>query len=494
MFEKITPEQAGIQSENILKMLRVFKRKKYCMHSIVMAHNEKIFFEQYWEPYNATSLNRMYSTGKSFVSLAIGFLYDEGKIDLDDKIISYFPEYAEKAPDYIKEQTLRDMLKMSTSSFDVHWLGLGVKNRSEFYFTREQNRPSGTTYKYDSTGSYLLGIVVEKVTGMNFIDYLKEKLFRKIGVSEDICCLKTPDGHLWADSGVRCRSIDFLKVAQFATNMGMWNGEQLLSREYMEKATSGQVFNAGEGYSGYNKKGYGYQFFMADEDGFVFNGMGNQFAICIPKKNFVFICMADNQGNPSSAEVIFENVFEKIIDNLGENSLAENAQAYNELMEECKNLKLPYVGGELYSDFQKNVDGAVYKLNENNMKIESFTLNFPTEDEGLFEFADDEGIHKLPFGLGKNIFCKFPKNAMSNEVGGEEEEGYSHECAVSGAWVEEKKFFIKVQIIDKYLANLCITIGFREELAGVEIIANSEYIVNKYSGFAGGKRTGEQVK
>ena len=47
MFEKITPEQAGIQSENILKMLRVFKRKKYCMHSIIMAHNENFRMKDY---------------------------------------------------------------------------------------------------------------------------------------------------------------------------------------------------------------------------------------------------------------------------------------------------------------------------------------------------------------------------------------------------------------------------------------------------------------
>lgn len=490
MFEKITPEQAGVHSENILKMMKVFEKKNYSMHSIIMAHNGKVFFEQYWAPYNENSLQRLYSASKSFVSIAIGFLYDEGKIKLDDKIIKYFPEYEEKAHQYLKEQTICDMLKMSTSSVDKHWMGLGIKNRTEYYFTREQNRPSGTLYNYDSTGTYILAIVVEKLSGKNFIDYLKEKLFRRIGVSEDICCLKTPEGHLWADSGVRCTSMDFLKIAQFTTNMGEWNGEQILSREYMTEATSIQVFNANDGYGGYNKNGYGYQFWITQDGGFSFNGMANQFAICIPEKNFVFVCTADNQFNPTSAEIIFENVFEQIANNMSDQELPENSPAYNELISACCDLKLPCVRGDIYSDFQKIINGKTYDLEDNDMKIESFKLNFFDNNEGCFEFTDDEGVHILPFGIGKNIFCKFPKHAMPDETGSIDVEGYRHECAVSAAWVEDKKLFIKAQIIDKYLANFCVTIGFKRKEVAVQFVANAEFFLEKYNGFACGK-TGE---
>lgn len=488
MFEKITPEQAGVHSENILKMIEAFEKKNYSMHSIIMAHKGKVFFEQYWKPYNKDSLNRLYSAGKSFVSLAIGFLYDEGKLGLDDKIIKYFPEYEEKADCALKEQTICDMLKMSTASIDKHWLGLGVTNRTEYYFTREQNRPSGTLYNYDSTGTYILGIVVEKLSGKNFIDYLKEKLFAKIGVSDDICCLKTPDGHLWADSGVRCTSLDFLKVAQFATNMGEWNGEQLLSREYMLEATSPQAFTAYDGYGGYSKYGYGYQFWITQDGGFSFNGMANQFAICLPEKDFVFVCTADNQFNPTSAEIIFENVFEKIADTISDGELPENPTDYERLKSACDKLELSWVKGNAYSEFQNAVNGITYCLDDNDMKIKSFKLDFCGNNEGEFEFIDDEGTHVLPFGIGKNVFCNFPKNAMPDEVGGVDAVGYRHKCAVSGAWVEEKKLFIKAQIIDKYLANLCITIGFRGDTVGMQIMANAEFFLEKYHGFAGGKK------
>lgn len=488
MFEKITPEEASVHSEDIFKMLKAFERKNYSMHSIVMARKGKVFFEQYWSPYNKNSLHRLYSASKSFVSLAIGFLYDEGKVDLNEKIIKFFPEYEDKADDALKEQTICDMLKMSTASIDKHWLGLGVTNRTEYYFTRKQNRPSGTLYNYDSTGTYILAIVVEKLSGKNFIDYLKEKLFRKIGVSEEICCLKTPGGHLWADSGVRCTSMDFLKVAQFATNMGEWNGEQLLSREYMLKATSPQAFTAHSGYGGYSSYGYGYQFWITQGGGFSFNGMANQFAICVPEKDFVFVCTADNQFNPSSAEIIFENVFEKIVSNISDGKLPENPIDYGKLTSFCDKLELAWVGGNVYSEFQKSINGITYRLDDNDMNLKSFKLNFFENNEGQFEFTDDEGTHILPFGLGKNVFCKFPKKAMPDEVGSVDVEGYQHQCAVSGAWVEDKKLFIKAQIIDKYLANLCITIGFNNDDVGMQFVPNAEFFLEKYLGFAGGKK------
>jgi len=97
----------------------------------------------------------------------VGFLADEGKICLEDTVLKYFPEYRELAPEYLREQTICDMLKMSTASVDGHWMGLGIQERISYYFTRHQNRPSGTLYNYDSTGSYILGVIVEKITGMS---------------------------------------------------------------------------------------------------------------------------------------------------------------------------------------------------------------------------------------------------------------------------------------------------------------------------------------
>jgi len=487
MLKIIAPEKAGVASEKILEMLEVFQKKNYAMHSLIMSHRGKVFFEEYWEPYHHESLHRIYSASKSFVSLAVGFLVDEGRICLEDPVLKYFSQYREQAPEYLREQTICDMLKMSTASVDGHWMGLGIQERIPYYFTRPQNRPSGTIYNYDSTGSYILGVIVEKITGKSFIDYLKEKLFRKIGVSEDICCLKTPEGYSWGDSGIRCRAEDFWRVAQFACNMGSWNGEQLLSRNYMEMATSAQVFNGNSGYCNQNNYGYGYQFWKLEE-GFSFNGMGNQYAICIPEKEFVFVCTADNQFNPSSGEIIFDTVFEKIVKNMAEDIVEGNPKTQVELQKYCQKLCLPYVHGMQKTTFQKNVNGVVYVLDENPMKISEIMLSFDDVERGKLIFINQDGCQELTFGMGQNVYGFFPKQDMPNEVGNQVEKGYRHKYAASAAWVEERKLFIKVQIIDKYLGNLNITIGFKGECMGMQMIANAEYFLQEFHGFASGRR------
>ena len=86
----ITPEQAGVKSENIEKYIEILKRQRLATHNVIMAKGDNIFFEKYWGPFHKDFLHRMYSVSKSFVSVAIGFLEQEGLISLDDKYSLFF--------------------------------------------------------------------------------------------------------------------------------------------------------------------------------------------------------------------------------------------------------------------------------------------------------------------------------------------------------------------------------------------------------------------
>ena len=100
MFEKVTPESVGISSEHIKKYLNVLKRAELSIHDIVMIRNGKVFFEGYWKPFHKDFTHRLYSASKSFVSIAIGFLYQDGLIDLNAPAISYINEdYVNDAPE-----------------------------------------------------------------------------------------------------------------------------------------------------------------------------------------------------------------------------------------------------------------------------------------------------------------------------------------------------------------------------------------------------------
>lgn len=77
---RITPEKAGICSANVQKFIEFLEKNQLSTHDVILSRGNDIFFETYWEPFGPDFLHRMYSVSKSFVSLAIGFLEQEGKL------------------------------------------------------------------------------------------------------------------------------------------------------------------------------------------------------------------------------------------------------------------------------------------------------------------------------------------------------------------------------------------------------------------------------
>ena len=92
MFEKITPEQAGISSANVADYISVLERRGLATHSVLMMKGTDIFAEYYWAPFHRDFCHRMYSETKSYVAIAIGLLEEDGLVDLDKPIADYFAD------------------------------------------------------------------------------------------------------------------------------------------------------------------------------------------------------------------------------------------------------------------------------------------------------------------------------------------------------------------------------------------------------------------
>ena len=104
------------------------------MHSVLLAHGDKLFCEAYWAPNKAEETHRMYSETKSYVGIAVAELAEEGKINLDDKIIDYFPEkLPEVVHPYLAAQTIRNMLEMQTCFTGDCWFKEHGGDRLRYY-------------------------------------------------------------------------------------------------------------------------------------------------------------------------------------------------------------------------------------------------------------------------------------------------------------------------------------------------------------------------
>ncbi len=487
-FKNATPESVGISSDKVRELIEAYDKNGLCTHSMMIAKGDKIFCETYYKPFDKDFKHRMYSVTKSFVAIAIGFLIDEGKLSLDDKFASFFAdELTDHANELLMETTIRDMLTMETSvQSGVSWFREKPENRVDTYFMKPSDKIPGTFFSYDSQGSYMLGVIVEKITGKPFIEYLKEKVLNDIGFSKDAYCMKAPGGYSFGDSALMCTTRDLLTFARFTLNKGEWLGKQYISRKFMEDATSPLVCNDSKGITLWNTNGYGYQIWMAPDGGFSFNGMGCQFAICHPKTDLVFVITSDNQGNEFSKFLIFYEFYKTIVENMGE-PMEENPEAYKKLCDYTESRELYSLKEERDNPFINEINNVKYKLNKNSMNIERISLSFEGK-KGVFKYKNLQGEKELTFGIGYNEFGIFPEEGYSDEVANEYCPGNYYKCACSADWAEDKKLRIKVQIIDKYFGQACFVFSFKDDRVYVSMEKTAEYFLMEYSGKAIGCR------
>lgn len=487
-----SPEKMGIRSSDILRYIQKLDKANLATHSVIIARHGHVIFEKYWEPYKKDELHRIYSATKSFVSIAIGFLEQDGLIDLDDPIIRYFPEEARNLKDEnMREQTIRQMLMMSTAKVNLNWFLEKREDRVAEYFINdpEKSHPPGTVFAYDSTGSFILGALVERLTGKKLLDYLREKAFDKIGFSQEAYMLTCPGGHSWSDSALLCTPMDWMRVAQFMLQQGSWNGEQLLNKEYAALATSKQIETDMSSQNRYNCLGYGYQFWMCYGKAFYFSGSGVQIAMCVPEKDMVLVVTSDdsnfwNSRTLTAGHTKIDGFFDLIVENAADEEI--EPCGVEALEEYCKSLKLPVAKGGKTSPFAEKVDGVPFRLRENPMGISGFRLDFDT-DGGVFTYVNAQGEKKLPFKMGENIMYPFPQDGYFGEVA-ERVEDVHYRCAVSGAWLAERQLSIMVQIIDKYFGRMEIRLAFDENLNVIlDMDKDAERFLNEYKGRAQGK-------
>lgn len=487
-----TPESMGIRSRDILRYIQKLDRANLATHSVIIARHGHVIFEKYWAPYQKDELHRIYSATKSFVSIAIGFLAQDGLIDLDDPIIRYFPEESKDLKDEnMRRQTIRQMLMMATAKVNLNWFLEKREDRVAEYFINdpEQSHPAGTVFAYDSTGSFILGALVERLTGMKLLDYLRIKAFDKIGFSKEAYMLTCPGGHSWSDSALLCTPMDWMRVAQFMLQQGSWNGEQLLSKEYAALATSKQIETDMSSQYRYNCLGYGYQFWMCYGKSYYFSGSGVQVAICVPEKDMVLVVTSDdsnfwNSRTLTAGHTKIDGFFDLIVENAGDGPIPECG--VRELEAYCRNLKLPVAKGSKTSGFASRIDGVTFALRNNPMGITDFRLDF-RGDGGTFTYTNAQGQKVLPFKLGENLLCPFPQDGYYGEIA-ERVADVHYRCAVSAAWLAERQFSIMVQIIDKYFGRMEIRLAFSEDLCViVDMDRDAERILNEYKGRALGK-------
>lgn len=484
-FQKGMPEDTGIPSGCIINFINRLKQQKVPMHSILLLHHDKLIAEGYYAPYEADTLHRMFSISKSFTSVAIGLLADEGKLSLDDPIIKYFPDKvpADVHP-WIASMTIRDMLMMRTCHASTTYKLDMTSDWVESFFTVPPTHPAGKIFHYDTSSAHTLCALAERLSKMPLLDYLKYKL-APLGFSKDSYMITDPFGVSMGGSGLVATPMDLMKFGYFIAHDGYVDGKQLLSSSYIKTATSRLTDTVVTAPVRSEACGYGYQFWRNERDGYVCYGMGGQLIIFLPDYDLICVTTADTQGIGGGNQMIYDALYEEILPYISDAPLPVNSGSYTVYHEALGSLKLAPLDGELFSPLMTSLSGISWRAFDNPMGFSDIRLDFSSDRQvasslqalspadnfrgtGTLSFTLHQKQYTLSFGMGHLAVGNFPL--------------YNMRYAASGCWLAPDTLYIKAHIIDEYVGSVHFELCFGEDDVTIFLKKQEESLFQEFNG------------
>ena len=455
-FMRVTPESVGIDSGDIEWLLDRLESGFTEPHGLMIMRHGKICAEGWWNPYAPGIRHGLQSHSKTYAATAIGIAYTEGIVKLDERIIDIFPEYAPEQPsENLKRLTVHDVLCMGCGMDEMpmateHWI-------RDFLHTPVNHTP-GTTYMYNSVGSSILSAIIVKKTGMSMHEYLKPRLYDKIGIfSDNHRWMKMPDGCEVGGGGLFATTEDNLRLMKLYADGGVWEGERILDDEYVKRATTLQNESATEAKNNPLAKdnfvGYGYQIWMCRPNGvYRADGAMGQFTIVVPDKDMI-IAITENASGAHWAQTTLDVMWEFLERIENHPAKEENTEKSECLKNRMGRLALPNPKCAPYSPIAANIEGRQWRVIDGDFYMEDvgvaqhmsgcempqpidvFCFHF-TSDEIVMDWENREEKERLVIATdGSRRHNTLPGRLISQVL-------------LSGAWISENKLEVKARYIE----------------------------------------------
>jgi len=307
---RAVPETQGVDSVGVRAFVEAADREVKSMHSFMLVRHGQVVAEAWWKPESAEKPHQLWSLSKSFTSTAVGLAVEEGKLELEDKVLSFFPDQAPaEVPANLAAMTVKDLLTMTGGQAKEVKLGMtDTVPWVQAFLAQPVPHEPGTHFLYNTPGTHLLSAIVRKVTGQTVLDYLQPRLFGPLGMGHPEWPA-SPQGNTLGGWGLKVRTGDIAKFGQLYLQKGMWQGKQLVPAAWVEQATAKQVPNdAGKADPEHSDwaQGYGFQFWRCRHGGFRGDGKDGQFCVVLPEQDAVIALTADTGDMQKELNVVWD--------------------------------------------------------------------------------------------------------------------------------------------------------------------------------------------
>ncbi len=425
------PEAQGLPSAAVLALVDEAERKDLGVHSLMILRRGHVVAEGWWDPYGPASPHMLYSLSKSFCSTAAGLAVAEGRLSLDDSVLSFFPDVAPATPDAnLAAMRLRHLLSMSTGHDQDTTGRLRDAEGGDWargFLAQPVEHAPGTHFVYNSGATYMVSAIVQKVTGQTVLDYLGPRLFGPLGI-QDPTWETSPQGVSVGGWGLNITTEDIARFGLLYLQQGVWRGKRLLPAAWVAEATSKQVEN-GENPDSDWGVGYGFQFWRCRHGAYRGDGAFGQLCVVLPEQETVVAITAGT----SDLGGVLNLVWDHLLPALGPTPLPEDPAGAGRLRARLAGLSMPAPEGQAASRLAANVSGKTYAFDAgegNEHKVETARWEFGPGGATV-TIRDAAGDHRIEASADG-----WRRGTTTLR------EGSSQPVAARGAWVAEDTYIL----------------------------------------------------
>ncbi|HTK06968.1 MAG TPA: serine hydrolase [Ktedonobacteraceae bacterium] len=471
-----TPEAQGIASSAIQAFIDAIEQSSLGVHSFLLIRNGHNVAEGWWKPYAADLPHSMFSVSKSFTSTAIGLAISEGRLSLDDSVISFFPAYV--TPE-IRENMgalqVRHLLSMSTGHAEDTFPAMTGSTDDEWarvFLSLPITYTPGTHFLYNTGATFMLSAILQSLTGQTLVEYLQPRLFQPLGIEAPFW-QANKKGIALGGTGLHIRTVDLAKFGLLYLQRGVWNGQRLVPEAWIEEATRAHISNGDDPNSDWSQ-GYGFQFWRSRHNAYRGDGAFGQFCVVMPQYNAI---LAMTSGT-TDMQGILNAVWDHLLPGMNEAALPEQAGATDALSERLAQLALPLPKSlDSAPATAERIAGRTIRLEKNEVHMHEVSFTFG-EDTSTFKVRDDKGeeysVHcgRTDWTLDSTPLWSY--SAPSSPL----------RIAAHGGWSDEHTFVMDWQYIETPFRHI-ITFDFQDDRIDVSVELDLPFWTKRVERFQG---------
>ena len=294
----------------------------------VVLQRGRVIYEGYFNGHRRDDTGTSFSVAKSVLATLVDLAVAEGRIaSIDAPVTTWLPELRQRDPRF-EQVSLRHLLNMNAGLHYTEYPFPTSDGAKTYYWpdlrtlalTRTRvERPPGQAWLYNNYHPLLVGLVLERTTGMPVTTYLEQRLWQPTGMAADASWSLDSEssGFEKLESGINARTLDFARFGQLFLDQGVaLDGRRVLSAEAVRAATSPDDAVSIERY----RAGAYYKHFWwgqrRNDGGYDFSARGNhgQFVFVSTKNQVVIARNGREYGVPPR---VWMRLFEGMADRLG---------------------------------------------------------------------------------------------------------------------------------------------------------------------------------